>query len=96
MTHVPSFRRRRVTTPSASTPILAVVPIPPSVSLFIEDNEVFPHDANLRPRKRKVVDIEEGVSAVIDLLEGEFMVRETETIYVGEDIGATSEVPQLE
>lgn len=59
--HAPSFRRRRVTTPSVSAPVSTTKPFPSFVSFFIKDEEVSPHDANLRPHKMKPVDVGEGV-----------------------------------
>lgn len=89
-----AFRRRRVATPFASAPALAIAPAPPLFSLIDEDNEVPSCDTDLRPHKKKVVDVEGGVPAAIDSLEGEFTLRETAMIHVGDDIGATSKTPQ--
>lgn len=91
--HVPSFRRRRVATPSVSAPASASTLAPTSIPLFVEDGEVFLHDADVRPYMRKVVDVEEGVPTAIDLIEDELVVRETAMIHIREDVGVTYEVP---
>lgn len=57
MVPVPSFMKRRVATPSASAPISALAPVPPLFSLIDKDDEVPPHDTDLRPCKRKAVDV---------------------------------------
>lgn len=72
------------------------MPTPPSFSLIDEDDKVSPRDGDLRPRKNEVVDVGGGVPLVVDLVEGEFMLRETVTIYIGDDVGVTSNAPQLE
>lgn len=77
-------------------PHSVVAPALPSISLIAEDDKVSPHDADLRPHKRNIVDVREDMPAGVDLSEDEFMVRENTMIYVEEDVGATSEVPQLE
>lgn len=93
---MPSFRSRRVGTPFISTPVSAVAPAPPLFSLIDEDDEVHPHDTNLRPRKRKVVDIGGGVPSAIESLEDEFVIWKTMTIHIEDDVGDTSEAPQFE
>lgn len=70
-------------TSSASAPISVVVPDPPLISLIIEDDEVSPHDADLRPRKRNTMDVGEGVPSVADLLEDDFMMGDYNDTYWG-------------
>lgn len=57
---VSSFRRRRAATPSESTPVPAATSGSELFSLVDEDDEVSPQDEDLRPRKRKVVDVGGG------------------------------------
>lgn len=92
---MPSFRRRTVATPFASAPISAAAPAHSLLTLLDEYEEVPNCDTNLRPHKRKVVDIEETPSTV-DMLEGELMVLETVAIHIVENIVATSKATQPE
>lgn len=95
MAHMPSFRRRGVIAPSASTPVSAVTPAPPIFTLIYDDDDVSPCDGDLRPCNRKVVDIG-GVSSAVDSLEGKILIQETVTIHIGDDVGVTSEAPKTE
>lgn len=90
---MPSFGRRRVATLSISALISA--PAPPSVSLIFEDEEVSPHDVDLRPHKRNVIDIGESVLADVDSLEDEIVIQKNTMIFIEKDVRETYEVPQL-
>nr|XP_033512042.1 uncharacterized protein LOC104096303 [Nicotiana tomentosiformis] len=83
------FRRRSVAMPSVSAHISSIVPAPSWIPLNVEDEEVSPHDTYLKARKRKTVDVEEGVPVAINLSEDVFVVRETTTIHIGENVGGT-------
>lgn len=67
ITPTPPFRRRRGVTPSTFSPSLTYIPILTLDPPCIEDEEVSPHDADLRPGKMKVVDEGDGVPVVVNL-----------------------------
>lgn len=96
MEPTPSFRRRRIATSSVPASILISVLAPSSVLFHVEDEEVSLLDADLRPRKRKAMDMGEGVPAIVDLSEGKITIRETTTMSIEEDVRAAFEVPPLE
>lgn len=63
-----SFRRRRGVAPSTFVPSSTSMPALPLDSPCIEDKDVSLHDANLRSRKRKVIDKGDDIPVVINLL----------------------------
>lgn len=79
-----------IATPFVSAPVLATMSAPSSI-LIAENDDVSPHDVDLRPRKRKAVDVGGGVLPVVHSLEDEIVAWETATIFIGEDDGAASE-----
>lgn len=67
-------------------------------SFLVKDDEVSPHDADLGPRKRRVVDGGDGVPMVVDLSEVSLgvEVQDDVTTLVEGYVGAVLEVPRLE
>lgn len=113
---MPSFQRRRASTPSISTHVPTVATSlsalistvatsatahilvvatssPPLVFLVDEDDKLLPSDWDLPPHKRRSVDVGGGVPSDVDVVEEKFTLRETEIIYIGDDIGSSLEAP---
>lgn len=84
---MPSFGRRRVATPFVSAQVLTTAPALSLVSFLVDEEEIYPHDANSRPHKRKVVDVGEGVPTTVDILEDEIVVQDTMTVFIGKGVG---------
>lgn len=77
-------------------PLLSVSPALPLASSHVEDEEISLRGTDLRPLKRKAVDVGVGVPAVIDLFEDEVVVQETVMILIEGGVGAALKVPRLE
>ncbi|OIT08500.1 hypothetical protein A4A49_63109, partial [Nicotiana attenuata] len=77
---MPSFRRRRGMDSSTPAPISTAMHIPPLAPPSIEDEEVSPRNTDLRPRKRKAINGEEGVPMVVDLSEVSPEVAERDVV----------------
>lgn len=93
----PSFRRRRGAASSTPAPILIATSILLLAPPCIEDEKVSLRDANLRPRKSKVVDGEDSVPVVVNLSEVflEVVVQGIGTTLAEGGIREASEVPTL-
>lgn len=91
-----------VPTPSSAAVVRDPAHVPSSASapqlllLIDEDDGVSPEEVSLMPRKRRAIDAGGERPIVIDLEEGNFVLRETAIVYVGENASVGSEVPHVE
>lgn len=91
-----SFRRRRGATSSTHASISITAPALPLALFHVEDEDISSCGADLRPQKRKAVDMGAGAPTTVDLFEDEVVVQEIMTILIEGGIGVALKVPRLE
>lgn len=75
--------------------LTAELPASPLLRLVDDEEESSSSDGNLVPCKKRSVDVSDGVARAVDSVMDDFIIRETATIVLDDDVRLASKVPIL-